>query len=73
MDYAFGWATTVEFIEDWMYEDLAKKFVLDADMREWLKDVNPFALQNTTEWLLEAIERSMKPPYLRICEGIFFL
>jgi len=36
---------------------LAKKFVLDKNMQEWLKDVNPYALQNITERLLEAIER----------------
>jgi cobaltochelatase CobN len=56
MDYTFGWDATVDVIEDWIYENMAKKFVLDADMQEWLKDVNPFTLQNMTERLLEAIE-----------------
>ena len=59
MDYVFGWSATEDVIEDWMYEDLAKKYVLDKDMQDWLKDVNPYALQNMTERLLEAIERGM--------------
>ncbi len=59
MDTVLGWDATVEVVEDWMYEDLAKKYVLDKAMQEWLKDVNPHALQNMVERLLEAIERNM--------------
>ncbi|MCL5877521.1 MAG: cobaltochelatase subunit CobN [Candidatus Bathyarchaeota archaeon] len=59
VDFVFGWDATVEVVEDWMYEDLAKKYVLDKAMQEWLKDVNPHALQNMVERLLEAIERGM--------------
>ncbi|MCW4006368.1 MAG: cobaltochelatase subunit CobN [Candidatus Bathyarchaeota archaeon] len=59
MDSVFGWDATVEAVEDWMYEDLAQKYVLDEKMQQWLKQVNPYALQNMTERLLEAIERGM--------------
>lgn len=59
VDFVFGWDATVEVVEDWMYEDLAKKYVLDTKMQEWLKEVNPYALQNMVERLLEAIERNM--------------
>lgn len=59
VDTVFGWDATAEVIDDWMYEDLARKYVFDADMQEWLKKVNPYALQNMTERLLEAIKRGM--------------
>jgi cobaltochelatase CobN len=59
LDTVFGWDATVEAVEDWMYEDLAKKYVLDAQMQQWLKEVNPYALQNMVERLLEAVERGM--------------
>ncbi len=59
VDIAFGWDATAEVLEDWMYEELAKKYALDKDMQEWLKEVNPYALQNIAERLLEAIERDM--------------
>jgi len=58
-DFVVGWDATVEVVEDWMYEGLANKYVLDKKMQEWLKEVNPYALQNMVERLLEAIERSM--------------
>jgi cobaltochelatase CobN len=59
VDFAFGWDATAEVLEDWMYEQLAKKYALDEEMQEWLKDVNPYALQNLIERLLEAVQRGM--------------
>jgi len=59
LDFVLGWDATVEVVEDWMYEDLAKKYVLDKKMQEWLKEVNPYALQNMVERLLECIERNL--------------
>jgi cobaltochelatase CobN len=59
LDDVMGWDATVEVVEDWMYEDLANKYVLDKKMQEWLKDVNPYALQNMVERLLETIERNL--------------
>jgi cobaltochelatase CobN len=62
LDFVLGWDATAEVVEDWMYEDIAKKYVFDKDMQEWMKEVNPYALQNMVERLLEAIERNMWEP-----------
>ncbi|MFA6372200.1 MAG: cobaltochelatase subunit CobN, partial [Methanothrix sp.] len=59
VDISFGWDATAEVLEDWMYEELANKYALDKEMQEWLKNVNPHALQNITERLLEAVQRGM--------------
>jgi cobaltochelatase CobN len=59
VDFVFGWDATVEVVEDWMYEGLAQKYVFDGGMQQWLKDVNPYALQNMVERFLEAIERGL--------------
>jgi len=59
MDYVFGWEATADVIEDWMWDDISDKFVLDPDMQQWLKEVNPYALQNMTERLLEAVDRGL--------------
>lgn len=58
-DFVLGWDATVEVVEDWMWEGMAQKYVLDEAMQKWLKEVNPYALQNITERLLEAIERGL--------------
>jgi len=59
VDIAFGWDATAAVLEDWMYESLANKYALDKEMQEWMKKVNPHALQNIAERLLEAVERGM--------------
>ncbi|MDX9834225.1 MAG: cobaltochelatase subunit CobN, partial [Desulfobulbus sp.] len=50
---------TAEVIDDWMYEKIAGVYALDPTMQEWMKVVNPFALQNILDKLLEAISRGM--------------
>lgn len=59
MDVVLGWDATGEVIEDWMYEKIANAYALDPEMQEWMKAVNPFALQNILDKLLEAIHRNM--------------
>ncbi len=43
-DFVLGWDATVEAVEDWMYESLAEKYVLDPSMQQWLKDRKPLCL-----------------------------
>ncbi|HFQ90616.1 MAG TPA: cobalamin biosynthesis protein CobN, partial [Desulfobulbus sp.] len=59
MDVVLGWDATAGVIEDWMYEAVAEAYVLDPEMRQWMRQVNPHALQNILDKLLEAISRSM--------------
>ena len=59
MDVVLGWDATGEVIDDWMYEAIAEKYALDPEMREWMQEVNPYALQNILDKLLEAIQRGM--------------
>ncbi len=59
MDIVLGWDATAEVIDDWMYEKIARSYALDPEMQQWMKEVNPFALQNILDKLLEAISRGM--------------
>ena len=59
MDVILGWDATAGVIEDWMYDSIAEKYALDKDMREWMQRVNPYALQNIMDKLLEAINRGL--------------
>lgn len=58
-EYAFAWGATSDIMEDWMYDGIAEKYVLNEDMREWLKDENPFAMLEMLNRLQEAISRGM--------------
>jgi len=59
MDVAFGWDATANVMEDWMYEQMARAYVLDEKVKEWMNRVNPYARQNILDKLLEAIARNM--------------
>ena len=56
---AYAWDVTSNVMKDWMYEEFAKKFALDNEFREWMKEVNPWALKRIAEKLLEAEQRGL--------------
>ena len=61
-DYTMGWSGTSDIIEGWMYDDLANRFVVDEETREWIKDENPYAMMAMLARLQEAINRGFWDP-----------
>ena len=59
MDIIIGWDATSDTMEDWMYDRVAERYALDPAMRKWFKEMNPYALQNILDKLLETIQRGM--------------
>lgn len=57
--HSYQWDATSDIMEDWMYEKYAEKYAFDAEMQEWMKEVNPWALQRIAETLLEAAQRGL--------------
>ena len=59
VEFSFGWDSTSGIMEDWMYQAVTDRFVLDEDNRQWIQENNPEALRQITSRLLEAAERGM--------------
>jgi len=59
VDYLFGYDATAGVVEDWMYKDVTRKYVLDGSVREFMQESNPWALRAISERLLEAAERGL--------------
>ncbi|GAB3976335.1 cobaltochelatase subunit CobN [Plantactinospora veratri] len=59
VDYLFGYDATAGVVADWMYEDLARTYALDAENQEFLRRSNPWALRNIIERLSEAADRGL--------------
>ncbi len=57
--HCYQWDATSDVMDDWMYEDLARKYALDPKVREWMQEVNPWALHRIAGVLLEAEQRQM--------------
>ncbi|MGM0388181.1 MAG: cobaltochelatase subunit CobN [Natrinema limicola] len=59
VDVTLGWDATTGVVSDTLWEEVAEKFAFDEDRQEWMRDVNPWALESITDTLLEAIERDL--------------
>ncbi len=55
----FGWEATADAVKDWIFEEVAKKYVLDRKMREWFMENNPHAVEEIARRLLEAYRRGL--------------
>ncbi|WP_183094232.1 cobaltochelatase subunit CobN [Nocardioides stalactiti] len=59
IDYLFGFDATAGVVHDWMYDALAKEYVLDEQNQEFLRRSNPWALRGMVERLHEAASRGL--------------
>ena len=50
----FGWSATAGAVEDWVYDEVAQTFVLDEEMLERLRHLNPHSARSLVARLLEA-------------------
>jgi len=58
-EFTMAWGATSDVAEDWMYDGLLEKFLLDKDTKEWMLDCNPYAMMNILNRLQEAINRDL--------------
>jgi len=59
VDYLFGYDATTGVAEDWMYEDVARKYLLDEDVGAFMGRSNPWAARSIAERLMEAADRGL--------------
>ncbi|MBV2359368.1 magnesium chelatase subunit H [Thalassococcus sp. CAU 1522] len=57
-----GWSATTGKVEPWVYQRISETFVLDAEMRARLADLNPTASSRMANRLLEAHDRDYWQP-----------
>jgi cobaltochelatase CobN len=64
VDYLFGYDATAGVAEDWMYEQVAQRYLLEPDVAAFMSRSNPWAARAIAERLLEAADRGMwaSPP-----------
>jgi magnesium chelatase subunit H len=55
----FGWSATTDAVDDWIYTEVARTFVLDAEMLERLSRLNPHSARSLVARLLEAEGRGL--------------
>jgi len=50
----FGWSATADAVDGWVYEEVARTYVLDGEMLERLSRLNPHSARSLVARLLEA-------------------
>ncbi|MGN6162166.1 MAG: cobaltochelatase subunit CobN [Marmoricola sp.] len=59
VDYLFGFDATAGVVHDWMYERLAREYVLEETNQAFLRQSNPWALRGIVERLHDAVDRGL--------------
>ena len=59
VDHLFGYDATAGVVEDWMYEQVAARYLLDAGVADFMSRSNPWAAKAIAERLLEAADRGL--------------
>ncbi|MEA5580705.1 magnesium chelatase subunit H [Nodularia harveyana UHCC-0300] len=59
MTALIGWAGTADFQDDWVYDQAADTYALDAEMAEKLRKANPEAFRNILSRMIEAHGRGI--------------
>lgn len=55
----FGWSATADAVDDWVYDQVADTFVLDEEMLDRLRSLNPHSARALVGRLLEANGRGL--------------
>jgi len=66
----YGWEATTQEVDDRIFDDITRTFVLDPEMRQFFADENPWALDEIGRRLLEAHERGLWDADPDVLEGL---
>ncbi|WP_457620033.1 cobaltochelatase subunit CobN [Methanopyrus sp.] len=57
VEYLVGLAATTDSVEGWIWEGVAREYLFDGETRERMEELNPAAVREIADRLLEAHER----------------
>jgi cobaltochelatase CobN len=66
----YGWEATTQEVDDWIFDDITKTFILDDEMRKFFEENNPWALEEIGRRLLEAYERGLWDADPEVIDGL---
>ena len=58
----YGWQATAKAVDDSVFDDAARTFMMDEENRRFFEENNPWALEEIARRLLEAVERGLWNP-----------
>ncbi|MGC8720093.1 MAG: cobaltochelatase subunit CobN, partial [Thermodesulforhabdaceae bacterium] len=58
----YGWEATTQEVDDWIFDDIARTFLMNEENRKFFEEHNPWALEEIGRRLIEAWERGLWQP-----------
>ncbi|WP_249010713.1 cobaltochelatase subunit CobN [Conexibacter sp. DBS9H8] len=59
VDYLFGYDAMAGVVDDWMYEQVAERYLLEESIAAFMSASNPWAARAIAEKLLEGVQRGL--------------
>ncbi|GAW92115.1 cobaltochelatase subunit CobN, partial [Calderihabitans maritimus] len=66
----YGWEATTQEVDDWIFDDITRTFILDEENRKFFEEHNPWAMEEIARRLLEAHQRGLWNADLEVLEGL---
>lgn len=66
----YGWDATTGQVDDWIFDDIARTFLFDAENRKFFEENNPYAMEEIGRRLLEAHQRGVWQADPEVIEGV---
>jgi cobaltochelatase CobN len=58
----YGWSATTKEVDDWIFDEIARTFLMNEENKKFFEEHNPWALEEIARRLIEAMERGLWNP-----------
>ena len=66
----YGWEATTQEVDDWVFDDITKTFIMDEENRQFFEEHSPWALEEIARRLLEAAQRGLWDADPEVLQGL---
>ncbi len=66
----YGWEAATREVDDWIFDDITRTFIMDEENRRFFEEHNPWALEEIARRLLEAESRGLWNADPEVLEGL---
>src|SRR5215813_8600652 len=66
----FGWSATAGAVDEWIYDEIAGRYILDSAMLQRLRSANPYATRSLAARLIEAHGRGFWSPNAEVMDQL---
>jgi len=55
----YGWEATTQEVDDWIFDDITKTFIMNEENKKFFEENNPWAMEEMARRLIEAEQRGL--------------